>query len=290
MSGNPTFYPDAVLRLISTNFTPNGMSENILGFVPHVVVGNGSQYGWFNNPTTQASSHLWLSKHGDFEQYVSFHDRAWAQVAGNRRWISCECEGFPNEPYTQEQIDGLARLITWLQEEFNIPWTITDSPNVPGIGTHKMGGAAWGGHECPGTIRANQRGTIIARAYQLINGGTAVASADQQVTELENMVPGLNPSDAAHVWADTHNQTNALLNGAGTGSVRWTDANSQLRAISVLKAVEQARTDVLTGVDDAKREILAAVAATVSEGIDMDVLARHIALELLRALIAPDVT
>lgn len=245
MSNRPTFHPDAVLKLISTNFTPQGISDDIRWFLPHVQVGNGSLYEYFNRPTTQASSHLWVGKDGRLEQYVSFHDRAWAEVAGNRFGISCECEGYPSEPYTTAQIDTLARLLIFMRKEFDIPWTITDTPDIRGIGTHRMGGAAWGGHDCPGDIRANQRGAIIAHAYAIENGAD-VGIADDQIAQMNNLVPGLNPSDAAHVWAATYTLVNGLLNGSATGSVRWTDANSQLRATAVLNAITEARTASLT--------------------------------------------
>jgi hypothetical protein len=42
-----------------------------------------------------------------------------------------------------------------------MPYAIADAPGQPGIGTHQMGGAAYGGHACPGPVRASQRSTII---------------------------------------------------------------------------------------------------------------------------------
>jgi len=49
-----------------------------------------------------------------------------------------------------------------------MPDLITDTPGGRGIGTHVMGGAAYGGHTCPGPgPRAGQRAAIIARAQAL---------------------------------------------------------------------------------------------------------------------------
>ncbi|SBW18560.1 hypothetical protein FDG2_0719 [Candidatus Protofrankia californiensis] len=61
-----------------------------IGLVLHVAQGNGSQFGWFNNPQSQASSNLWAGKAGQREQYVPSDVRAWAQGAGNSQYDSIE--------------------------------------------------------------------------------------------------------------------------------------------------------------------------------------------------------
>jgi hypothetical protein len=138
-----------------------GMMMPSRGFIPHVQVGNGSLFGLFNTPSFQASSHLWLSKTGILEQYVSFDMKAWAEMAGNPYWISCECEGYPGESYTDVQIRRLGEIYAWGHEHFGWPYVITDDPDGRGLGTHRMGGASFGGHSCPGNIRANQRAAIL---------------------------------------------------------------------------------------------------------------------------------
>lgn len=140
------------------------------GWILHVAVGNGSLYNYFNNgkPGSRKFSHLWVSKKGVIEQYGSLRFKSWAQAAGNDAYWSVETEGFPEEKLTASQIDALARIHKALRimggRELN---KIINKSGEIGIGTHVMGGSAWGGHSCPGTIRANQRDDILARAAKM---------------------------------------------------------------------------------------------------------------------------
>jgi hypothetical protein len=149
-----------------------GLVQPTRGFIPHVQVGNGSLFGYFNNPSSKVSAHLWLSKGGRFEQYVPFNRKAWAQAAGNPYWISCECEGFDTEDYTSVQVRRLGEFYAWGVREFGWRTEVTDSVNGHGIGTHRMGGRAWGGHSCPGVIRANRRRDILAVAIGILRPAT----------------------------------------------------------------------------------------------------------------------
>lgn len=169
-----TRYPPAEYRPVRN--TSGSMVQPTRGLIPHVQVGNGSLFAWFDDPDSQASSHLWLSKAGEFEQYVPFDRKAWAQVGGNPFWISVECEGRDTEDYTPIQVQRLAELYAWGMREFRWPAAITDSPDGYGIGTHRMGGAAWGNHSCPGNIRAGRRGDILAAAL----GRPAVPPPNEQ--------------------------------------------------------------------------------------------------------------
>lgn len=155
-------YPLAHYRPVRN--TSGSITQPTRGLIAHVQVGTGSLFSWFDNSASQASSHLWLSKSGDFEQYVRFHQRAWAQAAGNRNWISCECEGLPTEDYTVIQVARLAEFYRWGMQQFGWPARVADSPDGFGLGTHRMGGSAWGGHDCPGDIRAKRRAEIILLA------------------------------------------------------------------------------------------------------------------------------
>ncbi|WP_241831042.1 N-acetylmuramoyl-L-alanine amidase [Parafrankia soli] len=160
----PTTYPGARQRLVPINHSEGGMVVPTRGLIPHVQMGTAPLFGWFSNPTAGVSSHLWLSKAGEFEQYVEFGDKAWAQGAGNSQWISCECAGTDADDYTPIQIQRLGELFAWGMRAFGWRPEITDSPSGYGLGAHRMGGAAWGGHSCPGNIRANRRGDILAAA------------------------------------------------------------------------------------------------------------------------------
>jgi len=139
-----------------------------IGWILHVVVGDGSPYGYFarlHSPNRKFSN-LWVAKSGDVEQYTPGSSKPWAQGAGNAEYLAVETEGYPDEPLTTAQIDALARWHIWT----GLPDKIADAPGQHGIGTHSMGGAAWGGHACPGAIRSSQRGAILARVRQIRKG------------------------------------------------------------------------------------------------------------------------
>jgi hypothetical protein len=145
--------PFAAWRPISANYTPRGR-KTIRGFVPHVQVGYGSLWEFFNTPKPPgqgASADFWCSQSGVLEQYVDLRDAAWAQGStthnGNPYMASCEFEGQPSEPMTPAQIQMGGHLIAWLRAE-NADWPLVISydPNAAGVMPHHVFG---GGHTCP---------------------------------------------------------------------------------------------------------------------------------------------
>jgi hypothetical protein len=138
---------------------------NPIGWILHVVVGNGSPFPYFNGlkKPDRKFSNFWFAKNGKVEQYAPGFAKPWAQGDGNAFYLACETEGNPDEPLTVAQIDSLARFHIWT----GLPDKLADAVGQRGIGTHSMGGAAWGGHACPGTIRAGQRRAILARVAEL---------------------------------------------------------------------------------------------------------------------------
>lgn len=152
------------------NMTPGGQ-EDVHGLVLHIQDGteDGSE-AWFKNPSAQASSHFLNPKTGGLRQLVDTSDRAWAEVAGNRHWVSIENEGTPPDALTASQIENAAQLLAWLHATYNTPLISTDDPNGQGLGWHGMGGDAWGGHfDCPGEPIKAQRPQILARAAEILN-------------------------------------------------------------------------------------------------------------------------
>jgi len=165
-------FPKATWRGPIPNKTPSSMQRPILGLILHVE--QGSEHGtdvWFHNSQAQASAHFGNPQTGPLDQWVDTNDKAWAEVAGNSRWISVEHEGYANRAPTptSSQIENDAQLLAWLHKTEGVPLQITDDPNKPGLGWHGMGGAAWGGHTgCPGDRIKNTRPQIIARAKQIV--------------------------------------------------------------------------------------------------------------------------
>lgn len=141
-----------------------------LGWILHVTVGNGNPHDMFQNAPkgSRKFSHGWVAKDGTFERYGALNTESWAQVDGNSDYWSFETEGFPSEKLTDAQIRTLARIhhVLKLASGRDLDHVI-NRPGQVGIGTHSMGGPAWGGHACPGDIRAAQRADIITLSRRL---------------------------------------------------------------------------------------------------------------------------
>ena len=119
---------------------------------------------WFHNPVAQASAHFGIPKVGIPDQWMDTVDKAWAEIAGNARWLSAELEGYVGEPLTPNQIYWAAQIFAWGHNLYGYALQLTSSPSVQGLGYHSMGGPAWGHLECPGAIVINARPQIVSMA------------------------------------------------------------------------------------------------------------------------------
>lgn len=141
-----------------------------LGWILHVTEGNSDPFGIFNRNVKgqRKNAHLWVAKNGQIEQFVPLHHQSWAQVDGNPDYWSVETQGFATEALTPRQINSLARIHRALEIASGRDYShVINHPGAVGVGTHSMGGAAWGGHACPGTVREKQRARIIELAAQV---------------------------------------------------------------------------------------------------------------------------
>lgn len=209
--------PGAVFKPVSYRAEAGRFAQAPLGWVPHVVVGNGSPYHSFATAVSPARrfSHFWVSKTGVIEQYAETYLKSWAQAAGNGQYWSVETEGFPEESYTDAQLASLAKIHTFL----GAPDKIADAPGQPGIGTHYMGGAAWGGHSCPDPQgkegsgpRSKARSEIIARA------NARTVSTPSRGETRPPLVQPAKPAPTTGLTVktiDLRNANKALVTGAG---------------------------------------------------------------------------
>lgn len=166
----PTLYlPGATFHPVSYRHEAGHFTSQPLGWILHVVVGNGSPFRTFEGarPPRRRFSHGWVAKDGSAEQYTTLDMKSWAQAGGNGLYWSFETEGYPDEPLTPAQIRRLAQWHDFL----GVPDVLALQPGQRGIGTHYMGGAAWGGHSCPDQVghegkgpRSHQRADILATA------------------------------------------------------------------------------------------------------------------------------
>jgi hypothetical protein len=181
-------YPAAEYKEVQNHGGP--MTQH-LGLVLHVQQGDNSLYSYFNEPTSQVSSHFWVAKTGAVEQYVDTELTAWAEAAGNGTYLSVETEGWDYQPLTTEQITALAGLLRWCHDQYQIPLATADTPGQPGLAWHGMGGAAWGNHpDCPGTLRLASRPAIIQYASGAVIGGGNPPAPPVEPTQPYPAFPG----------------------------------------------------------------------------------------------------
>jgi len=139
-----------------------GTMTGHLGLVLHVCQGDGSQYGWFNNPASGVSAHFWVGKDGHVEQYVDGNTAANHAMAANGTYNGVETEGFNTDPLTPQQITALAGIYKWGMASYGWPKQLCDTVGGSGFAWHGLGGQAWGGHiYCPGDPRKAQRADIL---------------------------------------------------------------------------------------------------------------------------------
>jgi len=183
-----TKYPGAKWRPIKHNFTDRKRTRTD-AIVLHVTGSDAaSQFGWFNNPAADASSHLHIALDGTVEQYVDLDKIAWTSGEGNARTIGIETAGTGSGSWTTAQLDALKDAIAWLAKRYNIPLRLMASskPTERGIGWHRLGidgnfpalpsilagrkqrggGESWSkaaGKVCPGDKRIKQIPALLER-------------------------------------------------------------------------------------------------------------------------------
>jgi hypothetical protein len=160
---------------INKRYNPGMMSKSIQGLVIHITAkaGLAGTRAWFNrdfeydangNKSYGASAHFCISKGGEIWQFVDTNDRAWAIDGGSNDacWFSVENEGAYGDSLTDEQVNGCAQLLNYLNQEFGVPLqTATDNTQM-GLGYHSM--FHIGDHNCPGPVIVGQLDDIVLAA------------------------------------------------------------------------------------------------------------------------------
>ncbi|TXS35707.1 peptidoglycan recognition protein family protein [Streptomyces sp. OR43] len=225
--------PGAVWHAVR-NYTEDGQ-DAVRGVVVHIMAGTleGSQ-AWFNNPTAQASSHFGTGKAGALRQWVDTDDRAWAQAAGNRTWLSVENEGVGGDALTDAQLDDNAAVLAWAHETYDVPLRLASGPDDRGLGYHAMGGSAWGGHtSCPGPRIVQQLPEIVARAKRLVAGPTE--------TEEDDMA--LNAADVTRILT-TDGIVPAPSNAPDAKTNKfWTVASHLATTTAAVRSIQDSQAD-----------------------------------------------
>ena|SRR5215831_4434867 len=149
----------------------------VMGLISHTMVGNlpGTDDLFTPGPKGNGNSaHFGTAQDGTVIQWVPLGVMAEHAIAANDSWYAVENadHGNPNNPYTDAQLSRIAQILelTSRPEYGRFALEVTNSTDKEGLGTHNMGGAAWGGHSCPDAdknpnhTRSRARGEIVHRA------------------------------------------------------------------------------------------------------------------------------
>lgn len=179
----PAVWHQAADNFGDGDYVPNEPADRMAavnGIALHIAQGSGAgTVSWCANPSSDVGPHFVVDESGNITQMVDTDDYSWCQAAGNRYWLSVENAGWSGNPLTAGQIEANARILARAHQVYGVPLQATDSTSGRGLGWHGMGGADWGGHyDCPGEPIKAQRGAIIARAQQIIDGGGSTTMSE----------------------------------------------------------------------------------------------------------------
>lgn len=172
----------------------------------HTMVGSlaSTDSMWRRTGYSGNHSHFGIGGNGECTQWQDTAYRAAANYNGNWHIISVECadvgapfpawntnDGAAVPAFSTPQLETLAQLIAAMCKAHNIPCQLIPDakPGRRGIGYHRLGvpgymvaGAEqWStaqGKVCPGNRRIAQIPQVIARAQQILNGASIMATLD----------------------------------------------------------------------------------------------------------------
>lgn len=198
-------------KLISVNYSGRG-GVKVIQYTPHTAVTNAdSLYAYFNNPASQSSSHYYVNKYGNIEQYVEESNMAWtnSNLNANRQSITCEHwdGGNANDSVrTNEMYESAAQLMADVCKRNNIPLVLLTKEqalaNQPGITLHKY----YANKSCPGALNVQR---IIDRALVINNTPMPI---DAQIAHDGSNLVGYKLSDEqarfeTNAWATVYGKS-----------------------------------------------------------------------------------
>lgn len=152
----PELYPGAIWRPSVINHPPR---PDTLGIVIHWTAGSEpGDIATLDGPTVDV--HAYVTKDGDVYQFLPLDSQAWhAKFLANRHCIGIETEG-RGEPWTDKQLDEMAKLTSWLCKRYSIPVrhvdpSGTDLNTFKGIFGHRdlsLGGVRVDGNDHTDTV------------------------------------------------------------------------------------------------------------------------------------------
>ena len=186
------------------------------GLVGHVAVSNNTLLVPGPLATRPSDWHFYLPKQpyptGEkFAQLIDLNLQSWSNYDGNSSLAAFESQGGVgadvNGPWTENQLESAAIILAHLHATEGVPLQDMGNslPTSRGFGVHRYGvdpyrisgGEKWStvyAKTCPGDQRFAQRGDVIARAQQKVNGtgGVLMALSDAEQQELLDRARGMS--------------------------------------------------------------------------------------------------
>lgn len=236
----------------------NGPFNLFLGVVLHVNADrDGTTDDFYRAPPPtnpdSVTPNFQVYKDGSIHQYLPFDWQPWCQRDGNNNYAAIETAGVPEEPLTDEQLKACARILAAYHQGMGLRLRRARTPGERGLGTHKMGGVAWGGHPCPGKIRSRQRRDILALARGHVPTPTPTGPHLRRqwpaymgegdffglITGPDNEHGGIDAAEQADVKAI---QLRLQVLGFAPNTAGWADGIYEQPTVDAVAAWQRART------------------------------------------------
>ncbi len=161
---------ERIRRSVSNQSSRNGVSPKLI--VLHSTESHNRPgtsdveaiVAWFDNPASQASSHVVVDAEGIAAQCVPDSKKAWTQAAYNPQSLAVEQIGHASQTtWPEAQLRKTAQYIAYWSKKYNIPISFSTSR---GVCEHRHLGAAGGGHHDCGEPYPLDRVLDLAREYR----------------------------------------------------------------------------------------------------------------------------
>lgn len=131
--------------------------------VVHINVGTteGTFSWWAQGGHEADGAQVQIDRDGTAYQCTPLNVKCWHAGNVNDRSIGIEHEGFPGQVYPHIQLHASANRAAWIHHECGLGRPKVGRTVFP----HSFGGAAWGGHACPGPFPWGEYQTLLTAAY-----------------------------------------------------------------------------------------------------------------------------
>lgn len=199
-------------KFIKHNYT-KGRKSPITRITLHTPVGNAkSLYEWFNRDSTNASTHYYVNKYGEIEQYVKESDQAWANSSRSANGHAVTIEvwdgGNPNDTKrTDKTYESTAWLVADIAKRYNIPLMVVGKSNArdwnkAGIDKHWY----FANKSCPAGLDVQR---VLREAKTILNENSGYKMTDKQYEWYKENRPDVGEvygftKDGYEKWASKH--------------------------------------------------------------------------------------